>query len=42
MERGHKEVLTSQARCRRGMPQEAPTASSLVAVMSTKQLRLYS
>ena len=42
MIRGHEEVLTSQARRRRGTPQKTPTTSSLVAVMSTKELRLYS
>ena len=41
MARGHDEVLTSQARHRRGTPREAPTASNLVAAMSTEELRLY-
>ena len=41
MERGHEEVLTSQARHRRGTPWETPTASSLVAAMSVEELRLY-
>ena len=42
MARGHEEVSTSQARHRRGTPREMPTASSLVASMSVKELRLYS
>ena len=42
MERGHKEVLTNQARCRRGTPRETPTTSSLVSTMSIEELRLYS
>ena len=41
MERGHEEVLTSQARHRRGTSWEMPTASSLVAAMSVEELRLY-
>ena len=41
MERGHEEVLTSQARRRRGTPRETPTASNLVAAMSVEELRLY-
>ena len=40
--RGHEEVSTNQAGHRTGTPQETPTASSLVAAMSTKELRLYS
>ena len=39
--RGHEEVLTSQAGCRRGTPREKPTASSLVTTMSAEELRLY-
>ena len=42
MARGHEEVLTNQARRRRGTPWEMPTASSLVAAMSIEELRLYS
>ena len=42
MARGHEEVSTNQAGHRRGTPQEKPTASSLVAAMSAKELRLYS
>ena len=42
MARGYEEVSSSQAGCRRGTPRETPTASSLVATMSTKELRLYS
>ena len=41
MEKGHEEVSTSQARCRRGTPREMPIANSLVAAMSAKKLRLY-
>ena len=41
MARGHEEVLTSQARRKRGTPWETPIASSLVAAMSTEELRLY-
>ena len=41
MERGHEEASTSQDRSMRGNPRETPTASSLVAAMSTKELRLY-
>ena len=39
--RGHEEVLISQAWCMRGIPQETPTASSLVVAMSEEELRLY-
>ena len=42
MARGHKEVLTSQAECMRGIPQEMPTKSNLVAIMSEEEPRLYS
>ena len=41
MEIGHEEVSTSQVRCKRGTPQETPTANSLVAVVSAEELRLY-
>ena len=41
MEKGHKEVSTSQAGRRRGTPLETPTARSLVAAMSAEELRLY-
>ena len=41
MTRGHKEVSTNQARRMRGTPRETLIASSLVAAMSTKELRLY-
>ena len=41
MERGHEEILTSQAGHRRGTPWETPTACSLVAAMSVEELRLY-
>ena len=41
MERGYKEVSNSQVECQRGTPWETPTASSLVATMSTEELRLY-
>ena len=41
MTRGHEEVSTIQAGRRRGTPRETPIASSLVAAMSTKELRLY-
>ena len=41
MERDHEEVSTNQDGCRRGTPRETPTASSLVAAMSAKELRLY-
>ena len=42
IERSHKEVSTSQTGSRRGIPQETPTTSSLVAGMSIEELRLYS
>ena len=42
MARGHEEVLTSQARHKRGAPREMPTASSLVVAMSAEELQLYS
>ena len=41
MARGHEEVSTSQAGCERGTPRETPTTSSLVAAMSTEELRLF-
>ena len=41
MERGHEEVLTSQVRSRRGTPQETLIVRSLVATISTEELRLY-
>ena len=41
MEKGYEEVSSSQAGCRRGTPLETPIASSLVAAMSTEELRLY-
>ena len=41
MVRGHEEVSTNQVGRRRGTPWEMPTASNLVAAMSTKELRLY-
>ena len=41
MARCHKEVSTSQAKHRRGTPRGTPTTSSLVAAISTKELRLY-
>ena len=40
--RGYEEVSNSQAWHRRVTPRETPTASSLVAAMSTEELRLYS
>ena len=42
MTRGHEKVLPSQTGCRKGTPWETPTASSLVAAMSAKELKLYS
>ena len=42
MARGHEEVSTSQVGRRRGTLRETPTTSSLVAVMSAEELRLYS
>ena len=42
MIRGYEEVSNNQAWRRRVTPRETPTASSLVVVMSTKELRLYS
>ena len=39
MGKGHKEVSTTGRK--RGTPRETPTASSLVAAMSTEELRLY-
>ena len=39
MTRGYKEVSNSRARRRRVTPRETPTASSLVAAMSTAELR---
>ena len=41
MARGYEEVSNSQAGCRRGTPLEMPVASSLVAAMSIKELKLY-
>ena len=41
MARGHKEVSTSQVGRRRGTSRETNTVSSLVAAMSTEELRLY-
>ena len=41
MEKGYEEVSSSQARRRRLTPQETPTVSSLVVVMSAEELRLY-
>ena len=38
---GYKEVSSSQARHQRVTPWETPTASSVVAAMSTEELRLY-
>ena len=42
MTRGHEEVSTSQARCKKGNPRETPIASSLVDAMYAEELRLYS
>ena len=42
MARGYEEVSNSQVGRQRVTPWETPTASSLVAAMSTKELRLYS
>ena len=42
MARGHEEASTSQARGKRGTPRETPTVSSLVTVMSVKELRSFS
>ena len=42
MARGYEEVSSSQIRHLRGAPRETPTTSSLVAAMSTEELRLYS
>ena len=42
MEKGHEEFSTSRTGHRRGTPWETPIASSLVAAMSAKELRLYS
>ena len=41
MARDHEEAFTSQAGHKRGIPQETPTASSLVATMSIKDLRSF-
>ena len=41
MVRGYEEVSSSQARRRRGVPRETPTASSMVAAMSIEELKLY-
>ena len=41
MARGHEEASTSKARCKRGTPQEKPTASSLVAGMFVEDLRSF-
>ena len=40
MARGYEEVSNSQVGCQRGTPWETPTASSLVVVVSAKELRL--
>ena len=42
MVRGHKDVSTSQVGRMRCTPRETPTANSLIAAMSIKELRLYS
>ena len=42
MARGQKETSTSQAGRKKGTPLETPTASSLVAAMSVKELRSFS
>ena len=42
MERGHEEVLTSQAGHRKGSPRETPIVSSLIVNMSIEELRLCS
>ena len=42
MARGYEEVSSSKVGRRRGTLGEKPTASSLVAAMSTEELRLYS
>ena len=42
MTRGHKEASTSQAKCKKGAPQETPSVSSLVAAMSIEELRSFS
>ena len=42
MTRGHKEVSTSQARRRRGILRETPTASNLVVSMFAEEMRLFS
>ena len=41
MARGYEEVSSSQVEHQRATSQETPTASSLVAAMSAKELRLY-
>ena len=41
MTRGYEEVSNSQVRHWRGTPRETSTVSSLVAAMSTEELRLY-
>ena len=41
MTRGHEEVLTNQAKRKRGTPRETPTTRSLVTTMSVEELRLY-
>ena len=42
MARGYEEVSSSQVRCRRVIPRETPTASSIVVAMFVEELRLYS
>ena len=42
MARGYEEVSSSQVGCRRVIPWETPTASSIVVVMFVEELRLYS
>ena len=41
MTRGQEETSTSQAGHKRGTPWESPTASNLVATMSTEELRSF-
>ena len=41
MVRGQEETSTSWAGCMRGTPRESPTARSLVATMSVKELRSF-
>ena len=41
MARGQEKTSTSQVGCKRGIPRESPTASSLVTAMSVEEFRSF-